>query len=222
MKGTRYLPGSEGTWYLSPSKTGVAKETMHEDANREDSTLRRALALFVTLFAISGTANSGYAVISVVKDEFVNKRKWFTEEEMADFIAIVQSTPGAMAVNISMIVGYQSAGLLGSFAAVLGCILPPLLVMIVVTFFYETIVSNQYVYLFMRGMQLGVVGMLLDVIIGLFNNVIRTERVYPIILIVLAFCYVKFTDFSIFYLAIACAVAGVVKALLVKREAEAA
>ena len=195
---------------------------MQERANVPQSKLSRALALFVTLFAISATANSGYAVIAVVQDEFVQKRKWFSEEEMADYIAIVQSTPGAMAVNISMIVGYQSAGFLGSFAAVLGCILPPLLVMIVVTFFYEAIVSNEYVFLFMRGMQLGVVGLLLDILVGLFNNVIRKERAYPIVLILLAFCYVKFTGFSIFYLAIACAVAGVVKALLIKREAESA
>ena len=192
---------------------------MNLSADKPETKLQRALALFVTLFTISGTANSGYAVLAVVKDEFVAKRKWFTEEEMADFIAIVQSTPGAMAVNISMIVGYQSAGFLGSFAAVLGCILPPVVVMILVTFFYETIVSNQFVYLFMRGMQLGVVGMLLDVIIGLFNNVIRTERIYPIVLIVLAFCYVRFTSLSIFFLAIACALAGVIKALLIQKEA---
>ena len=192
---------------------------MQERGNTQDSKLARAWALFVTLFTISGTANSGYAVLSVVKDEFVARRKWFTEEEMADFIAIVQSTPGAMAVNISMIVGYESAGLLGSFAAVLGCILPPLVVMIIVTFFYEAIVGNEYVYLFMRGMQLGVVGMLLDVIVGLFNNVVRMERVYPIVLILLAFLYVRLTDFSIFYLALACAVAGVIKAFAIRRQA---
>ena len=195
---------------------------MFERADKPETKLERAFALFVTLFAISGTANSGYAVLAVVQDEFVKKRKWFTEDEMADFIAIVQSTPGAMAVNISMIVGYQSAGLLGSLAAVLGCILPPVAVMIVVTFFYEAIVSNQWVYLFMRGMQLGVVGMLLDVIIGLFANVVRTGRAYPIVLIALAFCYVKFTSFSIFFLAIACALAGVVKALVFAKEASEA
>lgn len=192
---------------------------MQKRDNIHDSKLKRALALFVTLFTISGTANSGYAVLAVVQDEFVKKRAWFTEEEMADFIAIVQSTPGAMAVNISMIVGYESAGILGSFAAVLGCILPPLVVMIIVTFFYEVIVSNSYVYLFMRGMQLGVVGMLLDVIIGLFNNVIRSERLYPIILIALAFLYVRLTDFSIFYLALACAAAGIIKAFAIRRQA---
>ena len=200
----------------------AGKDALQGRAGIQGSKLERALALFVTLFAISATANSGYAVIAVVKDEFVAKRKWFTEEEMADFIAIVQSTPGAMAVNISMVVGYQSAGLLGSFAAVLGCILPPVVVMIAVTFFYETIVSNQFVYLFMRGMQLGVVGMLLDVIIGLFANVIREERVYPVVLIILAFCYVKFTSFSIFFLAIACALAGVIKALAFGKEASEA
>ena len=180
----------------------------------------RLWTLFVTVFSISATANSGYAILSVMKDEFVRKRAWFSEDQMADYIAIVQSTPGAMAVNASMIVGYQVAGFLGSLVAVAGCVLPPIVVMIVVTYFYEAIVSNEYVYLFMRGMQLGVVGMLLDVILSLFANVTKKGLAYPLALIVLGFVYVRILGWPIPFLAIGCAVAGVVKAVLVSRGAE--
>ena len=121
---------------------------MGDKGHSKDGLLGRLIALFVATFTISATANSGYAIIAVMKDDFVNKRKWFTEDEMADYIAIVQSAPGPMAVTSSMVVGYQSAGLLGSFAAVLGVILPPFLVMVLVTVFYQAIVNNPYVTIF--------------------------------------------------------------------------
>ena len=191
---------------------------MAPDAQDRGGRLKRLLPLFLATLTISATANSGYAILAVMKDDFVNRRKWFTEDEMADYIAIIQSAPGAMAVNISMIVGYQSAGFLGSLAAVAGCILPPLVVMTAVTFFYEAIVSNELVFLFMRGMQLGVVGMLLDIIIGLFTNITKGRGIaYPLALMVLAFLYVQLTEWSILYLAVACAAAGVIRALAIAK-----
>ena len=152
---------------------------MDSKAQGSDGLLGRMIALFLATFTISATANSGYAIIAVMRDDFVNKRKWFTEDEMNDYIAIVQSCPGPMAVTSSMVVGYQSAGLLGSLAAVLGVITPPFVVMVLVTVFYEAIVSNPYVTIFMRGMQMGVVTMLLDICIGLFRNATRKRRRTP-------------------------------------------
>ena len=192
---------------------------MKHSAEIEGSLRSRLVALFVTIFSISATANSGYAILSVMKDEFVRKRSWFSEDQMADYIAIVQSTPGAMAVNASTIVGFKVAGLLGSLVAVAGCILPPIVVMIVVTYFYEAIVGNEFVYLFMRGMQLGVVGMLLDVILSLFANVTKGGLAYPLVLIALAFAYVRLLGWPIPFLAVGCAVAGVAKAVVVSKGA---
>jgi chromate transporter len=193
---------------------------MAEKTQGKDGLLGRLLALFLATFTISATANSGYAIIAVMRDDFVNKRKWFTEDEMTDYVAIVQSAPGPMAVTSSMVVGYQSAGLLGSLAAVTGVILPPFLVMVLVTVFYQTIVSNPYVTIFMRGMQMGVVALLLDICIGLFANATKEPGPYPFVVMVLAFLYVRFTGCSIMWLALACGVAGAAKALLVKREVE--
>lgn len=191
---------------------------MDSKAQGSDGLLGRMIALFLATFTISATANSGYAIIAVMKDDFVNKRKWFTEDEMNDYIAIVQSCPGPMAVTSSMVVGYQSAGLLGSLAAVLGVITPPFVVMVLVTVFYEAIVSNPYVTIFMRGMQMGVVAMLLDICIGLFRNATKEEKAYPVAIMVLAFLYVRLTGCSIMWLAIVCGIAGAFKALLISRE----
>ena len=195
---------------------------MSDTAQEGEGLLRRLAALFLATFTISATANSGYAIVAVMKDDFVNKRGWFTEDEMNDYIAIVQSCPGPMAVTSSMVVGYQAAGLLGSFAAVLGVIVPPFAVMVVVTVFYQAIVSNPYVTIFMRGMQMGVVAMLLDVCIGLFLNATKKPGIYPLVVMAIAFLYVRLTNCSIMWLAIGCGVAGAIRALLVKREVEAA
>ena len=193
---------------------------MEKDTGAQESKLSKLLALFIATFTISCTANSGYAILAVMKDNFVNKRKWLTEEEMADYIAIVQMTPGPMAVSSTTIVGYHIAGLAGTFAAVLGVILPPFLVMVAVTVFYEAIVDNPYVVLFLRGMQMGVVAMLFDVVIGLFRNATAERGIYPYIIMVLAFAYVRLTGFSIVWLVLGCIAAGVAKALLVKRGEE--
>ena len=193
---------------------------MDDTKQERGSLLSKLAALFVATFTVSCTANSGYAIIAVMKDDFVNKRKWLTEEEMADYIAIVQSSPGPMAVTSSTIIGYHVAGMPGTLAAVFGVILPPFLVMVLVTLFYEAIVGNPYVGLFLRGMQMGVVAMLIDVIIGLFRNATDKGWVYPLVIMALSFVYVRFSGFSIAWLVVACIVAGVAKALLVKRGEE--
>ena len=105
---------------------------MAPDAQDRGGRLKRLLPLFLATLTISATANSGYAILAVMKDDFVNRRKWFTEDEMADYIAIVQSSPGPMAVTSSTIIGYHVAGMPGTLAAVFGVILPPFLVMVLV------------------------------------------------------------------------------------------
>ncbi len=174
--------------------------------------------LFRTTFLISMTANTGYAILSVMKADFVRKYRWVSEEEMADYIALAQSVPGPMAINASMIIGRHAAGFAGSLAAVLGCALPPFLVMLPVTFFYDLIIDNAYVSAFMKGMQYGVAAMLLDVLIGLFVNVTKKDKIYPLCLILAAFLYIRFIRESVFYLALFCIAAALLKTLLIKRE----
>ena len=89
--------------------------------------------------------------------------------------------------------------------------------MIIVTYFYQTIVTNQYVRIFMSGMQAGVVAMLIDVIIGLFTTVTKRKSVYPYIIMVIAFIFIRFTDFSMLYLILGCILTAVIKTVVVGR-----
>lgn len=179
--------------------------------------IKKALTVFTTTFTTSMTANSGYAILAVMKSLMVDKYHWFTEEEMNDFTTMSQSSPGPMAVNSSLIVGYQLAGPLGAFAAVVGVMIPPIIIMIIVTYFYQTIVTNQYVRIFMSGMQAGVVAMLIDVIIGLFTTVTKRKSIYPYIIMIISFVFIRFTDFSMFYLIAGCIIAAVIKTLAAGR-----
>ena len=176
--------------------------------------------LFKTTFLISMTANTGYAILSIMKNTFVEKYRWFSNEDMTDYIAMAQSVPGPIAISASMIIGYQSEGLVGSLCAVAGCAFPPLLVMMLVTLFYESLTGNEIISKFLRGMQYGVAAMLLDVLIGLFMNVTKKDMIYPLCVMILSFLYVRLLNFSVFYLAIGCIVAGVLNAYFAKRTKE--
>ena len=184
--------------------------------------IKKALMLFINTFTISMTANSGYAIIGVMKNRFVEKYGWFTREEMNNYIAMAQSCPGPMAVSSSMIIGYQSAGFLGAFAAVLGVIIPPFVMMIVVTYFYTFIATNVYVRIFITGMQAGVCALLMDVILGLFEGIVKMNSWFYYLLVVLFFLFVRLTDFSVFLLAILCILIAVVKTLLFTKRMEEA
>ncbi len=180
----------------------------------------KLVEIFKTTFLSSMTANSGYAILSVLKNTCVEKNHWFTEDQMTDYIALAQSTPGPMGINGSMIIGYELAGMPGALVAALGCTLPPLVIMSLVTYFYEYFIGNKYLQLFMAGMQYGVVAMLIDVMIGMFRNVTKKDKVYTIVAMILAFVYVRYIKKSLFYLAVAFVIAGCVKTMAIKKKVE--
>ena len=181
---------------------------------------KKAWLLFLNTFTISMTANSGYAMLGVIKNRFVEKYGWFTKEEMEDYIALAQSCPGPIACSSSMIIGYRAAGLAGAFASVLGVIIPPFIMMIVVTYFYNFISTNPYVRIFIDGMQAGVCAMLLDVVLGLFNGVRKMNNIFYYIMVVLCFLVVCLSKLSVFYLALLCIAVAIVKTLMIKIKVE--
>lgn len=181
---------------------------------------KKAWLLFINTFSISMTANSGYAMLGVIKNRFVDKYGWFSKEEMEDYIALAQSCPGPIACSSSMIIGYRAAGLPGAFASVLGVIIPPFIMMIIVTYFYNFISTNSYVRIFIDGMQAGVCAMLLDVVLGLFAGVQKMNKPFYYIMVILSFLFVRMTSYSIFYLAMICIAIAIIKALLVKKQVE--
>ena len=85
--------------------------------------------LFSSTFAISALTSGGYVIVSMMRKKFVDQLHWLEEDEMLDLTSIAQSTPGPVAVNASILVGYRISGLSGALITMLGTILPPLIIM---------------------------------------------------------------------------------------------
>lgn len=112
------------------------------------------------------------------EEKYVNQLKWIEEEEMLNMIAIAQSSPGPIAVNTAIMVGYKIAGVLGAALSTIGTVLPPLIILTVVSFFYQEFRDNMYISAMLKGMQAGVSAVIVDVVIGLSGNVIKKKRFF--------------------------------------------
>lgn len=153
--------------------------------------------LFKTLFTLSSCAfGGGFVIISLMKKKFVEELKWMTEDEMMDVTAITQSSPGPILVNASVIIGYKVAGIIGALVGVLGAILPPMIVISVISFFYDQFRTNKYVAVALQVMRAGVAAVIFDVVINLASNVCKTKRILYIIMMIAAFIATCFFDIS--------------------------
>ena len=180
----------------------------------------RAL-FFSTLYISAFTFGGGFVIVTFMKRKFVDELHWIDEQEMLDMAALAQSSPGAIAVNSAILVGWNVEGLLGMVVAVTGTIIPPMVILSVISFFYAAFASNVYVALVLKGMQAGVAAVILDVVCGLGGNVLKTRSVVYIALMVLAFVASFFFDVNVILIILAAAVFGVARALFqLKKEAK--
>lgn len=99
--------------------------------------------LFISTLKLSAcTFGGGFVIIPLMRRKFVEELHWIEEQEMLDLTAIAQSSPGAIAVNASILVGYHVAGVLGALMTVLGTVLPPLVIISIISFFYTMVRDN--------------------------------------------------------------------------------
>lgn len=172
--------------------------------------------LFSTTFLISASTSGGYAIVGLMKDKFVKKKQWLNEDEMIDLLAIAQSSPGPIAINTSILVGYRVCGIIGAIVTMLGTTLPPLIIMSIVAGFYEQFKDIQIIRYIMHGMKAGVAALLVSVTIDLFINLTKQKSILSYILFVAAFILIRLTDINVFLIAIGCAIAGIIKVFSMK------
>ena len=104
------------------------------------------LELFFTFFKLGlFTFGGGYAMIANIKDVIVEKKKWMTEEMLVEMIAIAESTPGPIAINMATYVGYTKKGILGSIFSTIGVVLPSFIIIFVISLFLEQFMKLTYV-----------------------------------------------------------------------------
>ncbi len=120
-------------------------------------------SLFLTMLKIGAfTFGGGYAMIALLENEFVSRKKWMGREEFLDMVAIAESTPGPIAVNSATYLGYKLGGVLGAMVATLGVVLPPFTIIFVISLFFDAFLSVQYVGYAFKGVQVCVVYLILS------------------------------------------------------------
>ena len=115
------------------------------------------MKLFVsTLYLSAFTFGGGYVIVTLMKKKFVDEYHWIEENEMLDLVAIAQSAPGPIAVNGAIVVGYKLAGMTGVVTAIIGTIIPPFLIISLISVCYNAFRDNFIVSQMLSGMQAGV------------------------------------------------------------------
>lgn len=165
--------------------------------------------LFVSTFTLSAfTFGGGYVIVPLMRKKFAEELGWINQTEMMDMVAIAQSCPGPLAVNTSIMIGYRLAGLSGAFTAIVGTVLPPLIIISIISFFYQAFRANAVVAAVLRGMQAGVAAVIIDVIWKMGGDIVREKSTLSIIIMVLAFAAAYWLQINVALIIIICGVIG--------------
>ena len=171
--------------------------------------------LFVsTLYLSAFTFGGGYVIVSLLKKKFVDEYHWIEEEEMLDLVAIAQSSPGAIAVNGAIVLGYKLAGLAGTVVAILGTVIPPFLIISMISIFYNLVKDNFIVSQMLLGMQSGVGAVIASVTSEMGAGIVRGKNKASVLIMACAFVASCVFGVNVIFVVISCGLIGVVRTLL--------
>lgn len=175
----------------------------------------RLWTLFTSMLTISSfTFGGGFVIVTLMKRRFVDELGWMDEDEMLDIAAMAQSTPGAIAVNAAVLTGTRIGGTIGMFVAVLGTVIPPFVLLSVLSLCYEAFRQLYPVRLALAGMQAGVAAVILDVAWGLGKNVARKKDRVDLVLMALVFIAQWFTNLNTAVIILSAAAVGLARGLI--------
>ena len=153
--------------------------------------------LFFTMLKIGiFTFGGGYAMIALLENEFVNKKKWIKNEEFMDMIAVSESTPGPISVNCATYLGYRVGGYWGAVVATMGVVIPSFVIIFVISLFFETFMKIRLIKAAFRGIQVCMVYLIARAGIRMFKNLKKT-RFQLIVMLLVCLCMVVGSILSI-------------------------
>ena len=196
---------------------------MHKEENGKDidkkelqqlTKVQIYFELFKQIFVLSAcTFGGGFVIIGMIRKVFADKLHWITEDEILDLTVIAQSTPGPLGVNMAVITGYRICGVPGALVCALAASLPPMLIISVISVFYNQFKDNRIIALLLQVMRAGVAAVIVDVVIDLAAKVVKTHRVLWIALMVAAFVALVVFKVNIIWLIMICGAVGLVSSL---------
>ena len=166
------------------------------------------LDLYITFFKIGAfTFGGGYAMLPLLQKELVDKRKWITEEEMLDYYAIGQTTPGIIAVNTSTFCGRKRKGNFGGIFASLGFITPSIIIITLIANFLKEFSHLLIIQHAFAGIRIAVSALVLNTVINMVKKTANTKT--KILIFVLTFIAIGIFSISPIIIVIACGVFGI-------------
>lgn len=178
-----------------------------------------AWSLFLTFLKIGAfTFGGGYAMIPLIQEETVKNKKWLTDEDILEIIAIAESTPGPIAINAATFVGYRVAGFFGAFFATFGVVLPSFLIIIAISFVLRQFENLEVVKYAFFGIRAGVLALIVKALWSMYRQCRKNLPSY--IVMAASFILVAVFDINVLWVIVGCALFGLIVSFTVGRKKE--
>ena len=175
----------------------------------KDNKKNKILTLFTTFFKIGAfTFGGGYAMVPLIQREIAEEKKWITDDDILEIIAIAESTPGPIAINSATFVGYKVAGFWGAFFSTLGVVLPSFTIILIISYIlkeFESIKAVQYAF---NGIRAGVLALIVKALWNMYKKC--PKGIISYVIAAGAFIVAAFTDVNILFVIIGCALTGLI------------
>lgn len=166
--------------------------------------------LFSSSFYLSAfTFGGGYVIIPLLKNRYVEELQWIQEDEMMDLVSIAQSAPGSIAVNATILIGYKIKGIIGALISTLGTMLPPLILLSIVSYFYTFIKQNIYINAILLAMSAGVAAIVVDVVYKMISEMVKEKDIKLLLIYGLILGLILLLDVNLVYIILSTIVFGV-------------
>lgn len=181
--------------------------------------MKELLNLYFAFFRIGiCTFGGGYAMLPMLEREVVKKNEWATMDELLDYFAIGQCTPGVIAVNTATFVGSKRKGVTGGIAATLGVITPSLIIITIIAALLAPYMENEYVAHAFVGIRIAVCALITGTVLKLFKK--SCKKIWQIALAVVAFLLAAFAKVNTIYITVAVIACGVASYLVSGKKAK--
>ena len=192
----------------------IRKNTIDEE--KEMKRTQNLISLFLIFMKIGlFTFGGGYAMIPLIQRETVVNKKWISDKDILDIVAIAESTPGPIAINAATFIGYRVGGFLGAMAATVGVVLPSFTIIAAISYVlaaFQNVVWIQYAF---NGIRAGVLALIVKALWSMYKQ--SPKGVFSYLIMFGAFAVTAFLPVNVVFVILFCAAAGIVQTLITGR-----
>lgn len=179
--------------------------------------LKNLFELFLVFFKIGAfTFGGGLAMLPILERDLVDRLKWTSREELMDFYAISQSTPGIVAVNVATFIGYKRCGIIGGIIGTLGVVTPSIIIITLIALFLQNFMDIQWVQKAMAGINVAVAALLTKAVWTFAQKGVK--NILSFILFIVAFVLMAFFNVNTIFIIVGSALVGIISHVIINRK----